>query len=383
MTRVLGIGAIFLTALCGCAHDDAERPPAFVATEEVRFSVSEGGTPLSMPFHTLASADGTTFVGDLRPVQFSVFAGDGRFLRTLGRRGKGPGEFNALTAAGLKSDTLWVYDMLSARVTYFSDYAVARTETTPKMDSRAYPDRAAFRLADGTFVWSVLSEAHPVLVNPTRFALVHKDTAGQPRDTLATFTCRREVLLAQQGRGASVLMLRFTDCDHTAIDPSGEYLYHVSGTIARTTDTAQLQIKRWDRNGRLVWSKQIPFRPRPFTASALDTVSDKVLGSAWASPDGKVRPEFLQKVREVYAGMGSVPTVSAAVAGMDGTLFVAREPFGPTTRWTILDSAGVVLGDLALPSDARVLAANGKNLWTAETTAEGANVVVRYRLGKE
>lgn len=65
--------------------------------------------------------------------QIRVFAGDGRFVRTLGRRGNGPGEFqNASYLRSLPSDSLFVVDLVTGRVTVYDSIGlVGRSVSLP------------------------------------------------------------------------------------------------------------------------------------------------------------------------------------------------------------------------------------------------------------
>ena len=49
-----------------------------------------------------------------------MFNADGMFVRTVGRPGAGPGEFQAAIASGLVGDTLWVWDRRAYRFSQFS-----------------------------------------------------------------------------------------------------------------------------------------------------------------------------------------------------------------------------------------------------------------------
>lgn len=66
---------------------------------------------------TLALADdGSLIVADTRPAVLKVYAPDGRFVRTIGGEGAGPGEFRAAFIA-VRGDTLVVQDPMNSRLT--------------------------------------------------------------------------------------------------------------------------------------------------------------------------------------------------------------------------------------------------------------------------
>lgn len=60
---------------------------------------------------------------------------DGEFIRYIGSRGTGPGEFSYLCRTGFAGDTLWIQDMFAARTSYF-DSAGAHIRTDARRRRR-------------------------------------------------------------------------------------------------------------------------------------------------------------------------------------------------------------------------------------------------------
>jgi hypothetical protein len=65
--------------------------------------------------------------------QIAVYDSAGRFLRTIGRRGRGPGEFLGIRHIIAIADTLFVYDNALLRRSVFADLAFVRSENLPGM----------------------------------------------------------------------------------------------------------------------------------------------------------------------------------------------------------------------------------------------------------
>ncbi len=82
--------------------------------------------------------DGSIFVVSGSDAAVFAFDAAGAFLGSLGRRGRGPGEFQAITTVGMHSDTLWVGDLLLGRITRFlKDGSVWETITPSGTAARA------------------------------------------------------------------------------------------------------------------------------------------------------------------------------------------------------------------------------------------------------
>jgi hypothetical protein len=107
----------------GCAGPGADsRLPEWHVVEELRLGGEDEG-PLS--FSDLRSfavgEDGTLYVLEARENEVRVFDGSGAFLRTIGRRGQGPGEFERANGVALTPDGhLWVYAPGARRLAQFT-----------------------------------------------------------------------------------------------------------------------------------------------------------------------------------------------------------------------------------------------------------------------
>ncbi len=73
------------------------------------------GRPLALT----ESPGGSVFVRAGGEASVFVFEADGSFTGELGRRGRGPGEFQTLGSIGVHGDTLWAADLSLGRVTRF------------------------------------------------------------------------------------------------------------------------------------------------------------------------------------------------------------------------------------------------------------------------
>ncbi|HRP07322.1 MAG TPA: 6-bladed beta-propeller, partial [Gemmatimonadales bacterium] len=71
---------------------------------------------LGQPSDVALGDDGRLYVVESSPIGIMVFDSDGKYLRTIGRSGGGPGEFNSAFVA-VRGDTLAVQDPSQSRGT--------------------------------------------------------------------------------------------------------------------------------------------------------------------------------------------------------------------------------------------------------------------------
>src|SRR5690606_27530235 len=111
--RALLLASCLLAPLA--AH--AQTTPLWTATPELRIGSLDRADYALTEVHDLAvDAAGNLYVAQRTEGLIRVFDARGRFVRTVGRRGAGPGEFQDIARIGLRGDTLWATDFVQARL---------------------------------------------------------------------------------------------------------------------------------------------------------------------------------------------------------------------------------------------------------------------------
>ena len=81
--------------------------------------------------HVAVDRNDRFLIGEARLAEFSVFDSTGRFLRTVGRRGEGPGEYRSIRHIGVGPQYIHVFDGNVGRTMLDHDFAVVRTDRFP------------------------------------------------------------------------------------------------------------------------------------------------------------------------------------------------------------------------------------------------------------
>lgn len=116
----------FLAVLCvtSCAESDGatgrgRQQRSLVDKDLVR--LDDAGEPiLARPEWLSTDAEGRYFVSDRSDKNVKVYGPDGRRALTVGRPGRGPGEFAALLTAQVYGDSMVAYDFEGARLSVFT-----------------------------------------------------------------------------------------------------------------------------------------------------------------------------------------------------------------------------------------------------------------------
>lgn len=154
LAGVLLLGALLLprsgsAQVPGIRIQDCRAPCPLVVTDRVSLGDATGPGFVGEPSSLAIMADGRYVLTDWHDQdRVKFFAPDGSFIRALGRRGKGPGEFEIATRViPIAGDSLEVFDLSLGRVSLFGpDLRVQRTTPLPFNAlelQRLAPDRYA------------------------------------------------------------------------------------------------------------------------------------------------------------------------------------------------------------------------------------------------
>jgi len=313
-----------------------------------------------------------------------VFSRAGEFVRDLGRRGAGPGEFTRPNGMGWHGSRLWVRDPMSGRLTFF-DVATGEAETiqyradVPGSMQRWIPFAV---LANGQVVASAeVTTAPGGLMAASEVPFIVTELDGALRDTLARQSIvgliRR--ITAGMAVGESWIVSPIQDQDMITFAPDGS-----SGVVVKRqswdgrTSPAEFEVTRIDLHGDTVYRRSIEYEPRPVPPDFFD---DRI-ASSMDDPNVNNRRAHARALREFYEQHRYFPPVEFVVVGNDGTVWLAglRGEDGER-EWLVLDSSGSAIGRLRPPGG--ILFADLTECWVVERDAFDIPYVVQYDIVRQ
>lgn len=309
-------------------------------------------------------SDGSVAVLDRLSAEIRIFDADGRHVRSMGRRGEGPGAFrSAWKLWVLPGDTLWAGDYRPWRYNVFT--------------------------ADGKWVRAV--EMQPPYINPSRrggvldtgVSITTIDKRAETRDYQVPDTVEVEV----HGRDGQ----RLATLDrilHTVYGPIGMYqIFTPSGVIeargrtialGRTTDA---EVRLLDDELRLRRIMRWSAADRDVTRADVRAWRDDYLERAAGSPF-QDETAIAVEGNEVPAA-DVFPAFSAVEIGRDGRVWILpyQRPRAERPRWMGFDTDGRFLCHLDIPHDGLTTYEFGADYWLGVHTDElGVETVVVYEL---
>jgi hypothetical protein len=285
--------------------------------------------------------DGAIVIANSGTGELRYFDADGVYLRSSGRQGSGPGEFQSISTIGTLVDgSLVAYDGRQKRISIFAPDGVfvssSRIETS---DHPGFHTAAAF-LDDNT----LLVSAEGLLTRGELASRVRRDTTyyircettGAVLDTIAALP-GREMYIMMEGEHVDMAQLAFGREPHFAAYLAGAYF----------GNSDAFEIRYLDSDGELARIIRMRTPTREVSDDDIELFLSRQLGDMPEGPDRQFMENF-------YSGMPFPETMPAhgnLIVDSDGNLWVEEYhwPLDEPARWKIFDSAGALLGVVETP----------------------------------
>jgi hypothetical protein len=382
--RALALGLLAL--VLAAAGIKAQSAPTRRATQVFRLGGPDAKEPydFSETPRLVVDSAGVIYARLASEGAIIVFRPDGQFVRQIGRKGEGPGEFQFAHAHGFVGDTLWVTNWPTPRISLFrrdgSHLATRRTPFDVGPMRLSAPAGISGLLTGGRAY--VLIDALVLTENPGRASVPALVGTREMRnvDTIAMLPHPRGLYVPAVGSWAFAPM------------PSSPLLaFGSTGTAIATAEWNRskpqaVTIRVIAPNGEERVRRQLQLAAQPIPGS----VRDSLLGVAL----GKARPQ-LEAARRKGAALGAsnerlveqgldlpthYPPVRSLVVGIDGTLWLERFGDGRAGDWLVLDRRGEPIFQLRLPASFELQQASATDVWGTERDELDVSYMVRFSL---
>ena len=293
---------------------------------------------------------GGVAVVELSANEIRLFDAGGRHLRSVGRRGPGPGEFQVISGLFPKSgDSLAAYDQIERRVTIFpladGEARVVRSQAVP--GTRGNFD-AFGALGDGRLLLynpggGFRPDLEPGLQWVTTEVVVLDPADGSAR-TIGRLPSRQQFVLP--GGDTKVVAPA-----HSAIRAVSE-----DGFYWGTSDRYEIQF--FDTEGTLRRILRRPIDPRPVVPAMIEAWITANLEEVRRREGDAAVPRYRQSYEEGSFG-DRVPLFDRAFIDSDARLWIGSSEWPESQpaprRWSIFSPNGTWLGDVDAPPHLRIV----------------------------
>jgi hypothetical protein len=304
--------------------------------------------------------NGTTVVAEENGPRLLFFDTSGTLVRTVGRRGDGPGEFQVPQFLGRTEDTVWVYDFSHSRVTRFDDAGelLGIVNLTPPLPSAL----AIGDLRDGSLVlmgqWASNGSRNTQGLVRDSVAVV-RYAAGIRADTIAVIPGREYVRRADE-TGRMVMSTAVFGRRASAVTWNGQIVLGIQ-------NDRSLRVIGMDGRDKLVlrW-------PGPDLRLSETQISDWVENQVAAARSDQ--RDGLRVVLESSPRPERRPAYGRLLASRSGELWVAEyaAPDVEPASWDVFSRDGVWLGRVPNPEQLRILDVGSDWLLVARLDSLGA-----------
>lgn len=322
----------------------AQAPPRVSPNPSVTIGTLDGPAPtqLSRVFGALRLPNGTVAVGNTATSEIRFFDVTGKFLRTVGRAGSGPGEFgqySSLTFFPTGNAELYVPDGGNGRINVFAhdgSYRRAFRLETPGADGMAGIAAIAGSEIVGLTMRNAALRGAPGTRIDATYTYATFDGTGRRLRPLFDVAARSRLVHAYQG---------ITHYPFVPFAP--EALVAAQGERIFLLRNLSAEVEVWSQTGQRVATYRWPSerikvgtiwpRYRAAELAAATRERDKVLYGHFYEMDLPL-PEY-------------VPVASRLVVAVDGSLWIERYRLPWTTKrtWDVLDRGGRYVGAVETP----------------------------------
>ncbi|MFQ5524447.1 MAG: hypothetical protein ACE5F5_12895 [Acidimicrobiia bacterium] len=331
----------------------------------------------------VVSSDGIVNAVDWGAGRVFRFNSKGELIGTLGRKGQGPGEFQAPDHVGTLADTLWVSDRRLNRVTMFSPATLEVSTETTTLPALPEPMRArppAYLLSERLSVAQASVPDHLIAAGQgARVPILLLSRKGGKHHTIGSLDIRRRTLaVTDPDRPWSGLFIRnpLGGYDQWAGRPGG-------GMIAWTETSAERESWRIDVYHLTARASTPVLRATvslPLIAATEDTKEPAVAALAQAllrrreSNPAVARSLAAEIVDEAVRYH---PPFNQFVLAADGAVWMHMGR--PKGRWLRIETDGT-RAEFVLPSNISVFAVRGESVVFRTVDALGVHRLGLLRL---
>ncbi|MGH7466635.1 MAG: hypothetical protein ACRENP_01480 [Longimicrobiales bacterium] len=268
------VGPIICTTLLHGAMA-AQNPPTWRLVEELRIgSVNDDAQTLAFIGALEVDARGNIYVTQPRTdYHIRVYDVSGKRVRTIGRKGGGPGEFEGIGNTVLRGDTLFAYDFQLRRTSLFGSdgrFVSSFSFTQLKLEPPFMSASPIEILGDGTVIAMPGAALRPDQ-KELRVPILRLDRQGQILDTILVTPRTNSTLSIQQGTVVLFTSQPFSDDPIPVVASGGTHVFSVDRRVAENASRAQFRITRVGVDGDTLWSRPYNYTARDLKSSTIDS----------------------------------------------------------------------------------------------------------------
>lgn len=281
------------------------------------------------------SSDGSIVVANSGTSEIRFYDAQGRFVRSVGRRGEGPGEYRSIRRMDFLGDSIYVSDGRTRRVSVLAANGIFVRSLNLSTLGLTTPTSLGLFASGSILVWaSAVEDLVPVPGVKAQYVEYHRvDRTGTSVEPVGRFFWSE---FYGDDHGA-IAVMPFGRLSSAAID--GDTFYYADGS--------DIAITQYSETGVALRILRYSVARPSVTREDLDRVIDPFLSSRDENTQRQIKREFYAMPMP-----SALPAVRALVVSSGGDLWVGEYQswFETSPRcWWIFAERGQLLGSKCLP----------------------------------
>lgn len=362
---------IGLLGLVAATAGEVKAQSRYTLAPAFRIGSVDGPDALTFPGPTILLADGSIAISQRQDGAIRVYGSDGRLKATIGRSGRGPGEFRHIAAMGVSGDTLiWVSDLGNRRLSFFDLRGQLRSEITWQG-----LDRTPYRpvLNGAAFIAGHIREG---TTEPDSIRAIRTySRAGALLDTVVVYSGGQSGLMV----GGRWVDNPLSSATIVAYSHDGTRAVIVDRAIARTNQRSTFTLAWIDlKTKQTVGRQAFSYSPIAIPTELVDRLTARF--RAEGAPT-----DYSVALAGALRALRFLSPVSAVIVADSSSVWIGRETNAgrPTTRWYHINAEAGITGYVELPSTSRLLHARGPTIVVSELGQFDVPYVAVYRVRKQ
>ena len=374
----------------------AQTVPLFRLVEQRRIDSDE-----TSPERSLSTVNGLTVLTDGSVVVFQgtdmlvrIYNAQGRFIRAVGGRGQGPGEYSSMNRTGGLGNTFWIFDFAASRITVTGGDGIVRS-VRPINRNRPGVRYTFLSFLPGdrrlvSYLYAPLAAGRGQAagapsstrdVDSTVYAV--EDSAGRVLTRLYKFVpSDRQPIRVRVDTTERVIPQGLVGAVAFAAASDGSGFVLTIDSELWGGREGQVRILRGDTSGRVVSTTDISLPPVRVTDAYLDSVAAMMASSLTmvrgrATGTDAQRSTITNRIRDQMFAPAHFPVTPTLLLGSDGSLWL--RPTYERDEWTVMINNRPARR-VRVPEDVTLRVVSADQVWGVRTNSSGVPSIVHYRL---
>lgn len=381
-----GVG-LLLALVCltppGGHTQELHGPEEWIAVAEWEIGDYDGPLSFTHVSDLALGTNGRVFVAQPEYHEVWIIDRAGRRTKIIGRRGRGPGEFETPRAMYWKGDSLVVWDQRLSRLSLFSENGdFYRSSLAPVMSSAL-----GILGEDGVVMTHGALSRDLTSGRVTVLPLRRLRMSSGEIDTLAVLRVDHSMMEVKTGRGTGYGPQPFSDSPIWRTAPNGTRLVLVDRAVDNLSTDPAFIVTVFNELGDSILSRRIPFDPVPLEQATIDAVARERASTIRAGmeargisvPAGTYAPEAF---RDAFYAPRFHPPVEELAIGNNEEMWLRRETVAGECQvtWLVLSADGEPVANVSLPVELEMVTPGGDFFVAARRDSLDVYHLGRYAL---